>query len=69
MVIEGAAALARVERELEARFPTRMVPDLDRITDLMDLLGQPQRAYPSIHLTGTSALKTGVRTVVSNRPW
>ena len=63
MVIEGAAALARVEKALEARFPTRMVPDLDRITDLMDLLGQPQRAYPSIHLTGTNGKTTTARMI------
>ena len=56
-------ALARVEKALEARFPTRMVPDLDRITDLMDLLGQPQRAYPSIHLTGTNGKTTTARMI------
>jgi dihydrofolate synthase/folylpolyglutamate synthase len=56
-------ALARVERELEARFPTRMVPDLDRITDLMDLTGQPQRAYPSIHLTGTNGKTSTARMI------
>src|SRR3954470_3368170 len=61
VVIEGAVALARVEKALEARFPTRMVPDLDRIKDLMDLLGQPQRAYPSIHLTGTNGKTTTAR--------
>src|SRR5437763_5656235 len=63
VVIEGAAALARVEQALEARFPTRMVPDLDRITDLMDLLGQPQRAYPSIHLTGTNGKTSTARMI------
>src|SRR5947209_12311183 len=63
VVIEGAAALARVERELEARFPTRMVPDLDRIRDLMDLLGQPQLTYPSIHLTGTNGKTSTARMV------
>src|SRR3954471_20314757 len=52
VVIEAAAALARVEQALEARFPSRMVPDLDRITDLLDLLGSPQRGYPSIHING-----------------
>jgi dihydrofolate synthase/folylpolyglutamate synthase len=60
---DGSAALARVEKALEARFPTRMVPDLDRITDLLDLLGQPQRAYPSIHLTGTNGKTTTARMV------
>src|SRR5436305_3443022 len=55
------ATLARVEKALEGRFPTRMVPDLDRITDLLDLLGQPQRAYPSVHLTGTNGKTTTAR--------
>src|SRR3954471_20955408 len=55
---EGAAALARVEKALEVRFPSRMVPDLDRITDLLDLLGSPQRAYPSIHGTGNNGKTT-----------
>src|SRR3954463_14474057 len=60
---EGAAALARVEKALEDRFPSRMVPDLDRITDLLDLLGSPQRAYPSIHVTGTNGKTTTARMV------
>jgi dihydrofolate synthase / folylpolyglutamate synthase len=60
---EGAAALARVEKALEARFPSRMVPDLDRITDLLDLLGSPQRGYPSIHITGTNGKTTTARMV------
>jgi dihydrofolate synthase/folylpolyglutamate synthase len=59
----GDPALARVEKALEARFPTRMVPDLERITDLLDLLGQPQRAYPSIHLTGTNGKTTTARMI------
>src|SRR5947209_6782340 len=63
VVIEGAAALARVEKDLEARFPTRMVPDLDRITDLLDLLGEPQRGYPSIHLTGTNGKTSTARMI------
>jgi dihydrofolate synthase/folylpolyglutamate synthase len=63
VVIEGAAALARVEKGLEARFPTRMVPDLDRITELLDLLGSPQRAYPSIHITGTNGKTTTARMI------
>ena len=63
VVIEGAAGLARVEKALEARFPTRMVPDLDRITDLLDLLGSPQRSYPSIHLTGTNGKTTTARMI------
>jgi dihydrofolate synthase/folylpolyglutamate synthase len=59
----GDAALARVEKALEGRFPARMVPDLDRITDLLDLLGSPQRSFPSIHLTGTNGKTTTARMI------
>src|SRR5881392_404901 len=40
-----------------------MVPDLERIVDLMDLLGSPQRAYPSIHLTGTNGKTSTARMI------
>src|SRR4051794_18565486 len=40
-----------------------MVPDLDRITDLLDMLGSPQRGYPSIHITGTNGKTTTARMV------
>jgi dihydrofolate synthase/folylpolyglutamate synthase len=40
-----------------------MVPDLDRIVDLLDLLGEPQRAYPSIHITGTNGKTSTARMV------
>jgi dihydrofolate synthase / folylpolyglutamate synthase len=43
---------------LEARVPTRMVPDLDRMRALSDLLNHPQRNYPSIHITGTNGKTT-----------
>ncbi len=55
--------IARVDKALEARYPTRMVPDLDRIVDLLDLLGDPHRAYPSIHLTGTNGKTSTARMV------
>ncbi len=32
----------------------RALPTLDRMRELMTLLGDPERAYPSIHLTGTN---------------
>ena len=60
---EGRFALARVEKALEGRFPSRMVPDLDRIRDLLDLLGSPQRGFPSIHITGTNGKTTTARIV------
>jgi len=35
-----------------------MVPDLDRMRAVSDLLNQPQRDYPSIHITGTNGKTT-----------
>jgi dihydrofolate synthase/folylpolyglutamate synthase len=40
-----------------------MVPDLSRITALAELLGDPQRSYPSIHVTGTNGKGSVVRMV------
>ena len=54
-----------VNRALEARGFTRMVFDLSRIGSLLDLLGTPQRAYPSIHVTGTNGKTSTARMVDS----
>ncbi|MDX6285873.1 MAG: dihydrofolate synthase / folylpolyglutamate synthase [Frankiales bacterium] len=56
-------ALARAERALEDRVATRMVPGLPRIEDLLDLLGAPHRAYPSIHVAGTNGKTTTTRMI------
>src|SRR3954471_608488 len=40
-----------------------MVPDLDRIADILDLLGSPQRGYPSIHISGTNGKTTTARMI------
>src|SRR3712207_2722037 len=46
---------AEIVAELTARWPEhRVAPTLGRITALTELLGDPQRAYPVIHLTGTN---------------
>jgi dihydrofolate synthase/folylpolyglutamate synthase len=57
--------LQRVLVDLATRYPAEdhMVPDLDRIRMLVDLLGQPQRSYPSIHLTGTNGKTSTARMV------
>jgi len=56
--------LARVSRMLAVRWPeSTMEPSLDRIAALVDLLGQPQRAYPVIHLTGTNGKTSTARMV------
>ena len=59
------AALARLreaEREILARRPEQtIVPSLERISALASLLGDPQRAYPVIHITGTNGKTTTAR--------
>jgi len=53
-----------VEAELLARWPeTKLEPSRDRIVALMDLLGSPQRAYPSIHITGTNGKTSAARMI------
>lgn len=58
-------SLQRVMAALAERHPSedRMVPDLERMSLLVDLLGNPQRAYPSIHLTGTNGKTSTARMV------
>jgi len=48
---------------LDGRGFTRMEFDLQKIRDLMDVLGSPQRAYPSIHLTGTNGKTSTARMI------
>ncbi|HET7387130.1 MAG TPA: folylpolyglutamate synthase/dihydrofolate synthase family protein [Nocardioidaceae bacterium] len=46
---------AAVEQALLSRWPeTKLEPSLDRIRALTELLGDPQKTYPVIHLTGTN---------------
>ena len=49
--------------DLDARQPSRMVPDLDRIRALADLLDHPERTYPSVHVTGTNGKTTTARLI------
>ncbi len=49
--------------ELHSRVPSRMIPDLTRITALAELMGDPQLTYPSIHITGTNGKTTTSRIV------
>ena len=60
-----AGPLQRVLAELATRYPAEdtMVPDLDRIRLLCDLLGSPQKSYPAIHLTGTNGKSSTARMV------
>ncbi len=49
--------------ELEARDEGRMIPSLERIRALADLLDNPQRTYPTIHVAGTNGKTTTARLV------
>jgi dihydrofolate synthase/folylpolyglutamate synthase len=50
-----AETFAEVEDALQSRWPeSKLEPTLDRIRAFTGLLGDPQRAYPVIHLTGTN---------------
>ncbi|GLY01454.1 MULTISPECIES: folylpolyglutamate synthase/dihydrofolate synthase family protein [Actinoplanes] len=52
-----------VEAALDKRGFTRMVFDMQKIRDVMDVLGSPQRAYPSVHLTGTNGKTSTARMI------
>lgn len=50
-----AETYAEVEDALLSRWPeTRLEPSLDRIQAFTELLGEPQRSFRTIHLTGTN---------------
>jgi dihydrofolate synthase/folylpolyglutamate synthase len=54
-VDEPAETYADAERALLARWPeSRLEPSLDRIESFTELLGDPQKTYPVLHLTGTN---------------
>jgi len=58
------ARLAQVEREILARRPEHAIdPTLDRISALVTLLGDPQKAYPVIHITGTNGKTSTARMI------
>lgn len=61
---ETAKALREVEQELAGRWgETKLEPSVTRIAALMDVLGEPQRAYPSIHVTGTNGKTSTARMI------
>ncbi|BFO21526.1 hypothetical protein SHKM778_79140 [Streptomyces sp. KM77-8] len=57
-------ALREVEAELADRWgETKLEPSVARIAALMDVLGEPQRSYPSIHITGTNGKTSTARMI------
>ncbi len=61
MTVRFEEALA----DLEGRQPERIVPDLSRIRALVELLDDPQLAYPTIHVAGTNGKTTTARIAAS----
>ncbi len=56
------SGLARVEKELVGRWPeSRIEWKLERMAALMELLGDPQLAYPVIHIAGTNGKTSTAR--------
>jgi dihydrofolate synthase/folylpolyglutamate synthase len=61
---DEVASLLQVEHLLDQRWPeTKIEPSTTRIVALMELLGSPQRAYPTIHVAGTNG-KTSVARII-----
>jgi dihydrofolate synthase / folylpolyglutamate synthase len=61
-VTDPQTRLGQAEREILARRPEHSIqPSLDRITALTALLGDPQQAYPVIHITGTNGKTSTAR--------
>ncbi|HYH33892.1 MAG TPA: folylpolyglutamate synthase/dihydrofolate synthase family protein [Nocardioides sp.] len=59
-----AETFEEVEDALLSRWPeTRLEPSLDRIRAFTELLGDPQRGYPVVHLTGTNGKTSTSRMV------
>ena len=58
------SALRVVEAALATRWPeSRIEPSLERIADLTDLLGNPQRTYPVVHVGGTNGKTSTARMI------
>ncbi len=55
-----------IEGALAARWPeSRIEPSLDRVRGLVELLGDPQTAYPVIHVAGTNGKTSTARMIES----
>ena len=55
MTLDYPGRLREIEKEIFARRPEHSInPSLERMKALVMLLGDPQRAFPVIHLTGTN---------------
>jgi dihydrofolate synthase/folylpolyglutamate synthase len=64
--LEVRKRMRLAEEAILARAPEHdLEPSLDRIAAVMELLGDPQRSYPVIHLTGTNGKTSTTRIIES----
>lgn len=64
MTLSGPDALAEVYAAILGRAPEHdFTPTLDRVRQVCDLLGDPQRAYRVVHVTGTNGKTSTARLV------
>ncbi|SMC84703.1 bifunctional folylpolyglutamate synthase/dihydrofolate synthase [Janibacter indicus] len=64
--LEQRKRMREVEDGILARAPEHdLEPSLDRIRAVMDLLGEPQRTFPVIHVTGTNGKTSTARIIES----
>lgn len=62
--LEIRKRMREAEEAILARAPEHQLqPSLDRITAVMELLGDPQRTFPVIHLTGTNGKTSTTRII------
>ncbi len=63
---EDQARVDAIEAALLSRWPeNRIAPTLERISALVDALGEPQLSYPTIHIGGTNGKTTTSRMIDS----
>ncbi|MGZ4651611.1 bifunctional folylpolyglutamate synthase/dihydrofolate synthase [Oryzihumus sp.] len=62
--LELRKRMREVEQEILSRTPEHdLEPSLDRIAAVMELLGDPQKAFPVIHVTGTNGKTSTTRMI------
>jgi dihydrofolate synthase / folylpolyglutamate synthase len=62
--MDNVEQLRQVESELNTRWPeTKIEPSLSRIAALVDLLGDPHRSYPVLHVAGTNGKTSTARMI------
>lgn len=62
--IETGERMRRIEAQILARAPEHQVqPSLERVEMVLDILGNPERAYRTVHITGTNGKTSTARMV------